>query len=506
MSSCPFDLNKLSYLGTPLEQARCLMRKVKKYGEVDGQVAQLPAVLETLLGAAMDLTVQMLRGYLPAQGILEAQIGGSLDEPVSRANDNDPARTPANYFVIHDTSSPTYPHGSEFPAEMNTAAWPANDFQHWSDHRISHLLINRLGDSFTSVEYHTPWRATKFESKKIGTPAKGLFLHHELIQPRIYDSAQIDANAPVPGFTKPQYDRLALAYVAASVRRGKWMVPAYHCVIDLGLSDGHDDPQNFDLLTFGESLQSLLDALRGNGGGAINLSQLTVHAPASELSAVSTALTVVSAYRPPTDAAARLGTIDLATATAVHWPQPLAGLQALLRLKGGQLYVDADMDIDADGSPNYKKLDPKNGLPGTAYNFPGLSEPASFVDAEKIPYFVLPGDSAGNTVARKDFFYVRMGIELGDLAAVISGGKVAFAMMADSGPNDLIGEGSIALSRDLDHEPLDAEGHANNGIDEGVLYIVFPGSKLGGLTPKNAAAKIRARGKELFEQLGGSIA
>lgn len=36
-------------------------------------------------------------------------------------------------------------------------------------------------------DFSVPWRATKFENKVVGIPAKGLFVHAELIQPRKRD-------------------------------------------------------------------------------------------------------------------------------------------------------------------------------------------------------------------------------------------------------------------------------------------------------------------------------
>lgn len=52
---------------------------------------------------------------------------------------------------------------------------------------------------------------------------------------------------PRPGLTQEQYYRLALLYIAASSRARAWLIPAFHAVLDQGIFDGHDDPQNFDL-------------------------------------------------------------------------------------------------------------------------------------------------------------------------------------------------------------------------------------------------------------------
>jgi hypothetical protein len=109
-----------------------------------------------------------------------------------------------------------------------------------------------------------PWRATKRERELPGGQLRGRFLHVELVQPRRRDpagGARNDAIAPQPGFTETQYRRLAEAYVAASLRTGTWLIPAYHAVLDNGLPDGHDDPQNFDLPAWDGQLAAVLSQL-----------------------------------------------------------------------------------------------------------------------------------------------------------------------------------------------------------------------------------------------------
>ena len=93
-----------------------------------------------------------------------------------------------------------------------------------------------------------------------------MFIHNELIQPRRRHPkfrGRNDFKAPEPGFSAAQYDALALVYVVASVRAGFWMIPAYHAVLDEGIYDKHDDPQNFDLDAFADSLTRLRTALQG---------------------------------------------------------------------------------------------------------------------------------------------------------------------------------------------------------------------------------------------------
>lgn len=257
---CPLDTSSVSFSGSEVEQAKCLLRPVRPFGHLGGNLAALPAPLAGLLGQAAP-SKDALRQLLRARGISEAQIGGSLDDPVSRGNNNNPRSGLADYFVIHDTSTPNFLN-DPFPANINSPEWPFNNFSKYSDR--AHVYVNRVGASATKVDFRTPFRATKFEVQVIGVRSKGRFLHVELIQPRRRDprgGAKNDALAPDPGFTEAQLDRLALVYVAASVRRGQWLIPAYHSVLDAGLADAHDDPQRFDLDAWARRLGVLLDSM-----------------------------------------------------------------------------------------------------------------------------------------------------------------------------------------------------------------------------------------------------
>jgi hypothetical protein len=51
---------------------------------------------------------------------------------------------------------------------------------------------------------------------------------------------------------------LALLYIVASSRAEEWLVPVYHAVLDEGIRNGHDDPQNFSLDNFNNMIQNLL--------------------------------------------------------------------------------------------------------------------------------------------------------------------------------------------------------------------------------------------------------
>jgi hypothetical protein len=247
-----------TFSGPAVEQAKCLLRPVKRFGELGAPLASLPAPLDTFVGRPVEFAARpSLTDYLRAHSIREADVGGPLSGAVSKTSGGELAR----YFIIHDTSSPALPRTAAFPpAGMDTASWPHNRLAGHVASGRAHVFVNRLGESATARDFKTPWRATKYELQSVSR--RGLFLSIELIQPRRLDSHGIDSESPNPGFTDAQLDRLAVLYVAASVRRGQWLIPAYHAAIDAGFANAHDDPQNFDLDRWAERLDQLISELR----------------------------------------------------------------------------------------------------------------------------------------------------------------------------------------------------------------------------------------------------
>jgi hypothetical protein len=208
-----------------------------------------------------------LRAWLQENG-LESIFGPTLDRPVAQAHDGDPLARGATYFVIHDTSAPNYL-GRPFPPGINDDGGINRLANYRCSNKIerAHVFINRVGAILLAHDFEVPWRATKFEMwPEFGEALKGLYLHVELVQPRRRLPGRGWANdfeAPDPGFTPAQYDALALVYAVASLRAGFWMIPAFHAVIDEGIFDKHDDPQNFELEAFAGSIKKLMDRLLG---------------------------------------------------------------------------------------------------------------------------------------------------------------------------------------------------------------------------------------------------
>lgn len=263
---CPFDSTDENRL------ARCLIRPVKRGGNVGQTPAALPNILNDLIGKSINIDLIKLRKYLADNNIREvygesgkeSDIGGTLVQDLTKVR----------FFVIHDTSSPELEE-ADFPKDMNNAKWGGNNLSNWlkKDDVPTHVFINRLGESATKKNFNAVVWATKYESGKDFTGKKqrdeamkkrrGLFLHFELIQPRRKSKPTTYFDlAPTPGFTPKQLDRLALLYVVASYRSKRWLLPAYHLSVDEPIKDAHDDPQNFDMTAWLNSVNDLLNKVR----------------------------------------------------------------------------------------------------------------------------------------------------------------------------------------------------------------------------------------------------
>ena len=249
---CAFDRASLSFAGTPREQAQCLLRHVGIGGRIDPQ--PLPTAILDRVGLPFD----------PGRGRLKALIRSlaptaarDLLHHVGGPSSTTEAGIPAAYFVIHDTSTP-YLGDDPFPANLDADARVNNFAPYRTAEPVAHLFVDRRGKVMVGHDFGEGWRATKLESRIIGVPARGRFLHVELIQPRRRDPADANSTndrlAPDQGFGEGQYRALVAAYLVASARAGHWLVPAFHATIDEGIAHAHDDPQRFDLNRFGALL------------------------------------------------------------------------------------------------------------------------------------------------------------------------------------------------------------------------------------------------------------
>ena len=120
---------------------------------------------------------------------------------------------------------------------------------------------------------------------------------------------------------------------------------------------------------------------------------------------------------------------------------------------------------------------------------------SEYVNSETIPYFVLPGNFAS---------VGGVNCKLGDLALVRWQEHEVFAIYADNGPNNKIGEGSIKLIEALGENPWNnSKTKIISGIDLGVEYLIFPKSTSDRPIP-STYEEIQRVGLEVFQKVFGN--
>ncbi|MFD3787476.1 glycoside hydrolase family 75 protein [Streptomyces cyaneofuscatus] len=151
------------------------------------------------------------------------------------------------------------------------------------------------------------------------------------------------------------------------------------------------------------------------------------------------------------------------------------------------VFWKADMDIDCDGRKT-RACNPTSDpyfQPQTAFQT-SRGEP---LDSARLPFVVVPAPG-------RIWDYRKSGLTGGSVVAVIHKGEVRYAVIGDTGPAGIIGEGSYALAEELSIDPHPTTG----GAASGVTYIAFKDSRI---SPIESRAKAERRGEALARALVG---
>jgi hypothetical protein len=132
--------------------------------------------------------------------------------------------------------------------------------------------------------------------------------------------------------------------------------------------------------------------------------------------------------------------------------------------KTGAVFWKADMDIDCDGIRTTQCNESTDCCfqPDTFCH----ASTGSPLNAAQLPYVVVPSSSS-------IWNYTNFQIGCGTVVAVIFNNQVEYAVVGDTGPQQIIGEASYATAKSLGINP----DPSNGGVDTGVTYIVFQGSR-----------------------------
>lgn len=120
--------------------------------------------------------------------------------------------------------------------------------------------------------------------------------------------------------------------------------------------------------------------------------------------------------------------------------------------KNGAVFWKADMDVDCDGQVTSQCND------GTD---PWFQDDTAFhqsdgkaLSAAALPYVVVPSSSS-------IWDYSSAGIKGGGVVAVIYDNKVEYAVVGDTGPDEIIGEASYSTAKSLGIDPDPETGEPN---------------------------------------------
>ncbi|MEU8975534.1 glycoside hydrolase family 75 protein [Streptomyces monashensis] len=145
----------------------------------------------------------------------------------------------------------------------------------------------------------------------------------------------------------------------------------------------------------------------------------------------------------------------------------------------GNAYIwHSSMSIDCDGQTTARCSHSAAGdtfAPDTAVH---QSDGRPF-NAATTPYVVLPRPDNAT------WSYRGAGIRPGDVAAVIYNGRVVYAVFADVGPRQQIGEASYATAAALGIAP----DPSNGGTHDDVTYILFPHTRPSPVESHDRAAR-----------------
>ncbi len=175
------------------------------------------------------------------------------------------------------------------------------------------------------------------------------------------------------------------------------------------------------------------------------------------------------------------------------------------RLPGGAVAWNSKLAVDLDGSALACSEDRgRMDQCGTSLMPPNAAGAPTPVDADRVPYVVIPISRPGEP--RGEFTRLT-GVGVGDFGVVIWRGRTVPVIVADTGPWPKLGEGSLALHRELGHDECrrrDAAHVCRAGSDDmgsiegDVVTVLFPGTARPDLTAETVEAVTRTEGTRLW--------
>lgn len=196
-------------------------------------------------------------------------------------------------------------------------------------------------------------------------------------------------------------------------------------------------------------------------------------------------------------------------------------LEILERHKSGAIRFISKLSLDLDGGWKACNDPGQTDLCPTTYVYESWHErdasdkeehwQEAFVSSDAVPYIVIPYvQYTEDRLIEDTDFRVLTGVSIGDVGVVIQNGLVVPVLVADGGPHNKIGEGSIALferlgqSRCLEWIGANAEyckRILNISLEGSVETYIFPGTKIENLTPDNINRLVSESALKLYQEM-----
>jgi len=170
--------------------------------------------------------------------------------------------------------------------------------------------------------------------------------------------------------------------------------------------------------------------------------------------------------------------------------------ERFLVFEDGTILTESKLGIDLDGTPYACNTPGQTDACPTWLMLPDATGQLVPVNGDVVPYVVIPIAGAPTPELNAEFRN-STGVGRGDFGVAIRGETVVPVIVADGGPFNKYGEGSPALHRAFGRELCAARNDAGDctrfraagSIGADVTIVLFPGSRVSGLTAENVAAR-----------------
>lgn len=181
-------------------------------------------------------------------------------------------------------------------------------------------------------------------------------------------------------------------------------------------------------------------------------------------------------------------------------------------LPGDAIAFTSKLGVDYDGSFVAAHTPGMTDQKDTSEEFPGADGTPVPTDSDQVAYIVIPNSGPRSL---RGAFSQKTGVQLGDVGIVLFQDHVVPVIVADGGPFNKVGEGSMALHRALGTElcrSRNTDGVCTkvnpnpSSISSGVTTIIFTNSLPHGATAATVAQLARDKALSLFTTFGKAYA